>query len=91
MILGKVIGNVVSTIKAPGYESKKILIVQPIDASGNPIGKSFLAIDTVQAGVGDTIFTIEEGGSARILIREPETFTVKSVIAGIVDEINLQE
>ncbi len=91
MILGKVIGNVVSTIKAPGYESKKILIIQPIDPKGNPKGKSFLAVDGGQAGVGDTLITIEEGNSARAVINEPESFTIKAVVAGIVDEINYQE
>ena len=87
MILGKVIGNVVSTIKVSGYESKKILIVQPIDPHGKPLGKSFLAVDAVQAGIGDNVLVIEEGNSARTVINEPETFTVKSVIAGIVDDI----
>ena len=87
MILAKVIGNVVSTIIAPGYESKKILAVQPIDPSGIPKGSSFLAIDAVQAGVGDTVLILEDGGSARAIINEPDSMTVKAVIAGIVDEI----
>jgi microcompartment protein CcmK/EutM len=87
MILAKVIGNVVSTIIAPGYESKKILVVQPIDPSGNFKGSSFLAIDAVQAGVGDTVLIMEEGGSARSIINEPDSMTIKAVIAGIVDEI----
>ena len=87
MILAKVIGNVVSTIIAPGYESKKILVVQPIDPLGNPKGSSFLAIDAVQAGVGDTVLILEEGGSARAIINEPDSMTVKAVIAGIIDEI----
>lgn len=87
MILAKVIGNVVSTIIAPGYESKKILVVQPIDPAGNPKGSSFLAIDAVQAGVGDTVLILEEGGSARAIINEPDSMTVKAVIAGIVDDI----
>ncbi|PIP54097.1 MAG: hypothetical protein COX07_07185 [Bacteroidetes bacterium CG23_combo_of_CG06-09_8_20_14_all_32_9] len=87
MILGKVIGNVVSTIKAKGYESKKILIIQPINPAGNPKGKTFLAIDAVQAGVGDIVLTIDEGNSARTVINEPDTFTIRTVIAGIVDEI----
>jgi len=91
MILAKVIGNVVSTVKAKGYESKKILIVQPIDPKGKPLGKSFLAVDAAQAGVGDTVLIVEEGNSARFLIKEPESFTVKAVIAGIVDEIEVQE
>jgi len=87
MILAKVTGNVVSTIKAPGYESRKILIVQPVTPGGKPLGRSFLAVDTVQAGTGDTVLVIEEGGSARMLMEEPGTFTVKSVIAGIVDDV----
>jgi microcompartment protein CcmK/EutM len=87
MILAKVIGNIVSTIIAPGYESKKILVVQPIDPTGNPKGSSFLAIDAVQAGIGDTVLIMEEGGSARAIINEPDSMTVKAVIAGIVDEI----
>ena len=89
MILAKVIGNVVSTVKATGYESRKILIVQPIDPKGEPKGKSFLAIDTVQSGPGDTVLVLEEGGSARMILNEPETFTIKAVIAGIVDEISM--
>ncbi len=87
MILGKVVGNVVSTVKAVGYESKKILIIQPIDPDGNPKGKTFLAVDTVQAGVGDTVITLDEGGSAKIATKEPKTHTIKLVVVGIVDHI----
>jgi ethanolamine utilization protein EutN len=89
MILAKVTGNVVSTMKAIGYGSRKILVVQPVNPDGKSVGKSFLAIDTVQSGVGDIVLILEEGGSARLILDEPETFTVKAVIAGIVDEIHL--
>ncbi len=87
MILAKVIGNVVSTVIAKGYESKKILIVQPIDPFGASKGSSFLAVDAIQAGVGDTVLILEEGGSARVIIGEPDSLTVKTVIVGIVDEV----
>ena len=86
MILGKIIGNVVSTIKMYGYESKKVLIVQPIGPDVKNIGKTFLAVDAVQAGIGDIVITLEEGGSARMIIDEPDSLTVKAVVAGIVDE-----
>ena len=89
MIIAKVIGNVVGTIMAPGYESKKVLVVQPVDPTGNNKGKSFLAIDAVQAGEGDLVLVLEEGNSARAIINEPESLTVKAVIAGIIDEISL--
>lgn len=90
MIIGKVIGNVVSTIKEKGYESRKIMIVQPILPDGKLIGKSFLAIDSVQAGIGDIVITIDEGGSARSVLKEPNAYTVKTVIAGIVDKISIE-
>ena len=89
MILGKIIGNVVSTVTEAGYGSRKILVVQPVDPSGTPKGQSLLAIDTVQAGVGDTVLILEEGGSARMILNEPETFTIKAIIAGIVDQITV--
>lgn len=90
MRLGKIIGTVVSTIKAKGYESKKIMIVQPISPDGKKKGTSFLALDAVQAGVGDRVLTIEEGNSARQVLKDDEVVTVKSVIAAIVDEISIQ-
>jgi microcompartment protein CcmK/EutM len=89
MILAKIIGNVVATVKEKGYESRKILIVQPVDPTGIAKGKSFLAVDMVKAGVGDTVLVLEEGGSARMILEEPETFTIKAVIAGIVDHITM--
>lgn len=87
MKLCKVIGNLTSTVRETGYEERKILFVHPIKPDGKLYGKSFLAIDTIQAGVDDIVLVIEEGGSARICLKEDETYTVKSVIAGIVDNI----
>ncbi len=89
MILARIIGNVVSTVSEAGYDSRKILIVQPVDPSGKSKGSSFLAIDTVQAGMGDTVIVLEEGGSARMILNEPETFTIKAIVAGIVDHITM--
>jgi len=88
MRLGKVIGTVVSTIKAKGYESRKILLIQPVDPAGIQAGTSFLAIDAVQAGLGDIVLTIEEGNSARQVIQNDDALTVKTVVAAIVDEIS---
>jgi microcompartment protein CcmK/EutM len=87
MILGRVIGTVVSTIKLDIYKGYKLLIVRPVDPEGNPTGKTMLAIDTVQAGTGDTVLVIDEGNSARVIIDHP-TAPVRCVIAGIVDEVN---
>jgi len=86
MILGKVIGNVVSTIKLPIYQGYKILIVQPVNDKEEPQGESVLALDTVQAGVGDTVLVIDEGNSSRLIMNNP-TAPVRTVIVGIVDAI----
>lgn len=88
MILGKVTGNVVATKKCCDYEGRKVLIVQPVDGKGTPCGKSLLAVDAVQAGIGDTVFIIDEGGSARVVLDAPDVKTIRTVIAGIVDEVD---
>jgi len=87
MILAKIIGDVVSDHKIEDYEGRKMLVVQPIDPEGNPTGKTFLAVDGVQAGVGDTVLIMDEGGSARMLL-DTEAMTIRAVVAGIVDEIH---
>ena len=86
MILGKVIGNVISTIKLPVYQGYKILIVQPVNNKEEPQGESVLALDTVQAGVGDTVLVIDEGNSSRLIMNN-STAPVRTMIVGIVDAV----
>jgi len=87
MILGKVIGNVVSTIKHPVYQGYKILIVQPVNEKEELQGKTILALDTVQAGIGDTVLVIDEGNSSRLIMNN-STAPVRTMIVGIVDSVN---
>ncbi len=86
MILAKVIGQVVSTVKLKVFKGFKLLIVQPLDSDEKPKGKSMLVVDTVQAGIGDVVLVIDEGNSARIVIGDALA-PIRSVIVGIVDEI----
>jgi microcompartment protein CcmK/EutM len=88
MFLGRIIGDVVSDHKIKDYEGLKMLIVQPIDPEGKAQGKTVLAVDNVHAGVGDTVLIMDEGGSARMLLEEPDIFTIRTVVAGIVDDIS---
>jgi len=86
MILGVIRGNVVSTAKNAHYDALKILVVQPVDADRKPAGKSFLAVDNVQAGPGDLVLVNDEGNSARMMLGNPEA-PIRTVIVGIVDAV----
>ena len=68
MTLARVVANVVSTEKHPHYKGQKILVVQPVDPEGKPKGRSLVAVDGVQAGIGDLVLVVDEGGSARAVI-----------------------
>lgn len=87
MILAKVIGHVVSTMKLDVFKGHKLLLVKPIDIEEKPKGKSLLVLDTVQAGVGDIVLVMDEGNSARTVL-DNTIAPIRSIIVGIVDEIN---
>jgi len=88
MILAKVIGHVVSTIKLDVFKGFKLLLVQPVDADGKPKGKVLLVLDTVQAGIGDMVLVMDEGNSARAIVGDSFA-PIRSLIVGIVDEVRL--
>ena len=91
MILAKVIGNVVCTMKNSHYENEKIMIVQPLDPEGNNVGKTFLAVDGVQSGPGDRVLVFDEGGSARIITGNPDAVSIRTTIGAIVDNVSIGE
>ncbi|MCA9621653.1 MAG: EutN/CcmL family microcompartment protein [Myxococcales bacterium] len=84
MILGIVRGTVVSTINHPFYDRRKLLVVDKCDADWQPAGGYVLAVDTVQAGVGDRVLVLDEGNGARQVLAD-DGGPVRSVIVGIVD------
>jgi ethanolamine utilization protein EutN len=83
MQIARVIGNVVSTIKNESLASRKILIVQTLDADLRPKGKPTLALDAVGAGVGELVFWCR-GKEASFPFRRDETPT-DCTIVGIID------
>ncbi len=91
MTLARVVASVVSTEKHPHYRGRKILAVQPVDPKGKPKGKSLLAVDGVQAGIGDLVLVVDEGGSARAVIGDESAVTVRTAICGIVDRVDMEE
>ena len=86
MFLGKVIGNVWATIKYETLKSFKMLIVQPINAKNKNVGEPIIAVDTVGAGTGETIFYIT--ASEAVIPLPVDMAPVDASIVGIVDTIN---
>lgn len=84
MILGKVVGTVVTTISHPDYKNRRLLVVQPIVLEGEAAEDDFIALDNTHAGVGDTVLVNREGNGARQVLRNPDACVI-SVIVGIVD------
>ena len=87
MRLGRVTGNVVATHKNPKLSGAKLLIVQPLAAAGTPDGRSLLAVDAAQAGVGDTVLLVIEGRAAGEALRR-RAAPVDVAIVGVVDTID---
>ena len=86
MVVARVTGTVVSTMKLEVLEGYKILIVKPLNDRLDPAGRSLLAIDTVQAGTGDTVLVLDEGNSARMILGDPAG-PVRTVVVGVVDAV----
>ena len=87
MILCRVLGPVVATVKHPTYHGEKLLMVQPIDEHQKARKtSSFLAVDRAQSGPGDLVLVLQEGNGARQIIGA-EVLPIRSVIVGHVDDI----
>lgn len=91
MILGKVLGTVVTTISHRDYKNRRLLVVQPLQLSGEAPapGDDFIALDNTQAGIGDTVLVNREGNGARQALKNPDACVI-SVIVGIVDSVYLE-
>ncbi len=88
MIIGKVCGAIHSTINHKFYEGRKLLVVGKLNPDGKPTGDYLIAVDEVDAGAGETVLVIDEGNSARSIVKD-DIAPLRSIIVGIVDEINI--
>lgn len=87
MILCRVVGNAVSTVQHPVYDGRIVLVCQPVQPDGSTNnGGEFLAVDSVQAGVGDLVLAAREGNTARQILGT-DNCPFHSVVVGIVDHI----
>jgi len=91
MVLGKVVGTLVTTISHSDYKHHRLLVVQPLtldeEVDGN---EAFVALDNSQAGIGDTVLVLNEGSGARQVLNNKGACVI-SVIIGIVDSVHITE
>ena len=83
----RVVGPMWASVKHPAYAGKTLFVVQPIDEKGTATGSSFVAIDTVQAGVGDRVIVLTEGNGVRQILEMGDQVPIRSMIVGIVDHV----
>jgi ethanolamine utilization protein EutN len=88
MTLGRVVGNLVSTQKHGKLEGAKLLLVQPLDLEGRERGVTVLAIDGVDAGVGDRVLLIQDGRAAQLVLGRGVA-AVDAAVIGVVDSLDL--
>jgi microcompartment protein CcmK/EutM len=88
MLIARVIGEVVATHKHPSHEGRKVLIVQPLNLDGSNRGDAVLALDAVDAGVGDRVLLATEGFSAMTSVDRPQS-PIDMAVIGFIDEIDL--
>ncbi len=87
MHLGRIIGNVVCTMKDPALVGQKLLIVQPLDRKGRDKGRPVIALDAVGAGTGETIYWCRGREASFPFL--PSNLPTEATIVGIVDSVNI--
>jgi ethanolamine utilization protein EutN len=88
MLIGKVVGDLVATQKHSSHEGGKLLLVQPLNLDGSSRGDPVVAMDAVDAGVGDRVLLVAEGFSAMTAVGRPQS-PIDMAIIGFIDEIEL--
>ncbi len=88
MLIARVIGEVVATRKHPSHEERKALLVQPVDLAGHDFGNTLVALDAVDAGIGDRVLVTIEGYSAMTSVGRVMA-PIDSAVIGVIDRIDL--
>lgn len=89
MILGRVVGNVTSTVNHPWCDGRKLMIVEREAPDGSVLPGYLIAVDTVGAGPGERVLVLDEGNGARQVVGSSDA-PVRSVIVGIVDRADVR-
>lgn len=87
MQIARVIGNVVTTAKDEGLADRVLLLIQPLNSAGEPLGKPLVASDSVGAGVGEHVFFVR--GAEASFPFAPRVVPTDASVVGIVDQWDL--
>ena len=88
MLIARVIGELVATQKHASHEGRKLLLVQPLNLDGTERGDAVVALDAVDAGVGDKVLLATEGFSAMPAVGRPNS-PIDMAVIGFIDHIEL--
>ncbi len=89
MILARVMGNVVATQKNRRYDNARVMLCQQVTPEGEEMANTVLALDAVDAGVGDLVLIVQEGWSASTTATGEAGAAIDSAIVGVVDRVDL--
>ena len=89
MIIAKVIGNVVATQKNERYAGGRVMLCQPLTPEGAETGVALIALDSVDAGVGDRVLIVQEGWGASTAATGKAGAAIDSAIVGVIDRVDL--
>lgn len=89
MLVGRVIGNVAASHKNEKLTGAKLLLVQPLELDGRDRGVPLLAIDGVDAGVGDRVLLVQDGKAAQQVLGRGVA-AVDAAVVGVVDSLTLE-
>ena len=90
MLIARVVGEIVTTAKAPSHVGQKALLVQPLNLDGSDQGDALVAMDAVDAGVGDRVLVVTEGWSAMTAVDRPNSL-IDMAIIGVIDSVNIDK
>ncbi len=88
MLIARVIGEVVATFKHASHEGRKALLVQPLNLDGTDRGDAVVALDAVDAGIGDRVLLTTEGYSAMTSVGRPQS-PIDMAVIGVIDRVDV--
>jgi len=88
VLIARVVGELVSTEKHPSHKSLKVLVVQPLNLDGTDSGDALVAVDSVQAGIGDQVLVATDGYAAFSSVGLPPS-PIDIAVVGVIDRVDL--